>query len=336
MFSGTYNRNTFHGGDLTDAGQRYGTQAPAWVDLSTGINPTPYPIPDITSAAWHRLPAAELETNLLKSARNYYNLSDNAALIAAAGTQSLIQILPYLKDPTEVAIITPTYAEHQICWQRAGHRITECNSLTDVPDTCTIVILVAPNNPTGTVYDIDDLTELSKKLPPRGGLLVIDEAFMDVSPDYSFGSALPGTGVIVLKSFGKFFGLAGVRLGFAAGDHNLITQLKDRLGPWAVSGVAMEVALKAFNDTRWITQTRNRLAADRKRLENMLSKAHLTVLGGTDLFSYVRAEQALQMYEHLCQNHILIRPFANTPDKLRFGHPASANDWDRLAEALRI
>ncbi len=336
MFTGTYNRNSFHGGDLTDAGQRYGTGAPAWIDLSTGINPSPYPVPDIPPAAWHRLPSGEMETRLLKSARNYYALSESAALVAAAGTQSLIQILPYLKAPAQVAIVTPTYAEHEICWQRAGHRITECSSLSDVPDTCDIVILVSPNNPTGTLYDINDLKALANQLSLRGGLLVIDEAFMDVSAEQSLCPALPGSGIIVLKSFGKFFGLAGIRLGFAAGDQALITQLKDRLGPWAVSGVAMEIAIKAFSDTQWITQTRSRLTADRQKLESMLEKAGLTVLGGTDLFSYVQVKDALQIYEQLCQHHILVRPFTQTPDKLRFGHPASAEEWDRLSKALRI
>jgi cobalamin biosynthesis protein CobC len=336
MFPGTYNRSTFHGGDLTEAGQRYGTQDPAWIDLSTGINPNPYSVPDITAEAWHRLPSADLETDLLKSARRYYALSDDATLIAAAGTQSLIQTLPYLKAPSKVAIVTPTYAEHKICWQRAGHQITECSELTDIPHMCDIVIVVSPNNPTGTVYDIEDLKALSDKLRRRSGLLVIDEAFMDVSPDHSFGPALTDTGTIVLKSFGKFFGLAGIRLGFAAGDHSLITQLKDRLGPWAVSGVTMEVANQAVNDTRWITQTRSRLSADRQRLEHLLSSANLTVMGGTDLFSYVQTKQALQLYEHLCQQHILVRPFADTADRLRFGHPACAEDWDRLTAALRI
>ena len=336
MFSGTYNRNAYHGGDLIGAGQRYGTHAPSWIDLSTGINPIPYPLPKISPDAWQRLPSSELETELLKSARNYYNIANAADLIAASGTQSLIQMLPYLVAPTEVAIVTPTYAEHEICWQRAGHQIIECRSLASVPDRCNVVIVVSPNNPTGAIYNTDDLKILSQKLRAKGGLLVIDEAFMDVSPDQSICPALPSAGIITLKSFGKFFGLAGVRLGFAAGDHDVITQLRARLGPWAVSGIAMEVANTAFKDNHWILEARNRLAADRKRLETMLSDAGLTVLGGTDLFSYAQSEKAAQIHEHLCQQHILIRPFATDPSKLRFGHPACTNDWDRLSGALRI
>lgn len=335
MQQGSYNRDIFHGGDLTAAKIQFGGDAPTWLDLSTGINPHPYPLPDISNDGWNRLPSAELENALLAAARRYYGVASDTPQLAAPGTQSLIQLLPLITPKTTVAILCPTYGEHAKCWSQAGHQVIEVTALGDIPTDCTICVVVAPNNPTGKDYPPKILGPLAEELKARGGFLVIDEAFRDVMPENSLEQGMPTDGVIIFKSFGKFFGLAGVRLGFAMGDRQLIASLNAALGPWAVSGIAMEVATAAFADTNWIADTRARLARDHTRLNAALVDAGFDLVGGTDLFSYVHKAKAAALYTHFCEAHILLRPFEHDPAKLRFGHPKNEDDWQRLFKILK-
>ncbi len=295
----------------------------------------PYPVPPLEASLWQRLPSTNTEAALLQAAGQYYGLPEFADICAFPGTQAAIQLLPRLMQPTEVAILTPTYNEHAACWRRAGHRVQEITEISHVPEKATITILVHPNNPDGRTYKRSTLLELAKTLKSRKGWLIIDEAFADVIPELSLMADLPGNGILILKSFGKFFGLAGLRLGFLAGPPDFIGVIRQELGPWAVSGVALEIGAQALSDSGWIARTRNQLTKAALQLSAMLTDAGLKIIGGTDLFCLTESPEAPALFRHLCEDAILARCFPDSPELLRFGLPDTETDWLRLEKNLK-
>ncbi|NKB19792.1 MAG: aminotransferase class I/II-fold pyridoxal phosphate-dependent enzyme, partial [Alphaproteobacteria bacterium] len=234
-----------HGGEISVAEARFGVPENEWLDLSTGINPNPYSDFELSSAALSDLPTGSALTGLLEAARKAYTIPNEAALCAAPGTQAFLQILPDLvvsKGP--VAVVSPTYSEHAHLWRVSGYPVLEVDDVKSVGDAV-VVIVVNPNNPDGRKCDVETLDALRRKLDRSGGLLIVDEAFADVTPEISMTPHAGSEGLLVLRSFGKFFGLAGLRLGFAVGPEMLINRLVARLGPWAVSGPAIEIGTKA-------------------------------------------------------------------------------------------
>ena len=324
-----------HGGDISAAAQRFGKPVNGWLDLSTGINPVPYSNLELTTAVWADLPTTGAMAGLLEAARRTYNLADNPALCAAPGTQALIQRLPEIIVPSgPVAVMSPTYSEHAHLWRVNGHPVIEVERFEDV-DAAAVVVVVNPNNPDGRRHDPRILDAVRRKLAASGGLLVIDEAFADVTPEISMTSHAEMDGLLILRSFGKFFGLAGLRLGFALGQAELINRLATELGPWAVSGPAIEIGTRALRDESWIDQTRNFLAASRTGLDKILSSAGLKIVGGTDLYVLTRTENAAFLCEKLGRAGILVRAFEDQPEWLRFGLPGNNAEFERLENALR-
>jgi cobalamin biosynthetic protein CobC len=329
-FSGVL-RVTDHGGALGRAAARFGG-GDDWLDLSTGINPWPYPVPSLAPEAWHRLPD-EVGLDALKAAaRGGYGAPAAASLAVAPGSQALIQCLPRLMRPCHVAVVGPTYAEHARCWRLAGHRVSEVEDLF-VADA-DVVVVVNPNNPDGRCLSPGQLTKAAVGQAARGGLLVVDEAFAEVTPTCSMVSRAGMAGLVVLRSFGKFFGLAGLRLGFAFAPADLVERIEDAFGPWAVAGPALEIGRTALGDAAWITATRTKLVAAAADLDRLLAKHGLDVLGGTALFRFVRTARAEALYEQLGRRHILIRAFAATPERVRFGLVPRADAMARLDDAL--
>jgi len=321
-----------HGGDLTAAELRFGRPEQGWLDLSTGINPFSYPLPELPPARWERLPDNNLETALRFAAADYYGLEDPEQVVPASGTQILIQLLPRLRSFSSVAIVGPTYGEHTTCWVNAGHQVMPCETLDRIVDA-DVVVVVNPNNPDGRQHDPQRLLEIADKLAQRGGLLIVDEAFGDVTPELSLAAHV-GPGLMVLRSFGKFFGLAGLRLGFALCDLATARMLRQVIGPWLVGGPALEIGRQALSDTAWIAATRQKLAEETQLLDQIIQDAGLSVLGGTTLFRLVNAGRAWALYEFLGQRGILVRPFAASPRWLRFGLPPGKPGRDRLRAAL--
>ena len=321
-----------HGGNLSAAKAIFGEDIPGgWIDLSTGINPVPYPASALSPGALNRLPEPADEQALIAAARGYYGAAPNANVIAAPGTQALIQWLPYVRRIGRVDVVAPTYGEHAPRWADAGHTVRNINTLDDAD--ADVVVIVNPNNPDGRTAPRDALILAAERQAARGGLLVVDEAFADVAPKASLtGTAM--NGLVVLRSFGKFFGLAGLRLGFAIGDKAITEALADKLGPWAVSTPALDIGRAALNDTTWQMTTRARLIADAAKLDNLLRVAGLVLMGGTDLYRLVETEDADTLYHSLGQAGILIRTFPTHPRWARFGLPATDAQWDRLATAL--
>ena len=321
-----------HGGDLNLAAARFGQPADGWLDLSTGINPFAYPVPPLPPVVWQHLPDSGDDLTLREVAAASYGLSDPDQIAAAPGTQAVLQLLPRLRPFSQVAVIGPTYAEHARSWGNAGHNVIAAETLDRTSDA-DVVVLCQPNNPDGRRFDPARVLELAEHLGHRGGLVVVDEAFVDCTPELSLAPYVR-PGLLVLRSFGKFFGLAGLRLGFALAEPQLARLIRQSLGPWAVSGAAMAIGAMALADQEWIAATRRRLPQEMAALNAVLGRAGLSIAGGTALFTLVNASRAWALYEFLGQRGILARPFAMAPRWLRFGLPAGDEERHRLATAL--
>lgn len=318
-----------HGGEIDSIAQRYGLPRDHWLDLSTGINPNAYPVPALAGDYWRRLPDSGLMAWLEESAAEYYGVAEPDSIAATPGSQAAIQWLPRLLPRTRVCIIEPTYGEHRLCWAAAGHEVLAASDLDAIADNARIVIAGNPNNPDGRVHDPERLLGLA-----RDRLVIVDEAFADSTPEISLAGQAGRPGLIVLRSMGKFFGLAGMRLGFALGPVSLIEPLRRALGPWAVSGPAAAVGAIALADSIWVRDTRVRLAAAAARLDGTLIRARLTIRGGTSLFRLAEHAGAADLFEHLATTGILARRFAQHPTWLRFGLPGNDLEFDRLLKAL--
>jgi cobalamin biosynthetic protein CobC len=323
-----------HGGDLTEAIAQYGGAPEMWLDLSTGINPRPWPIPTLPQTIWQRLPSRADESALLEAARIAYTIPDDVAIAAAPGTQMLIQWLPRLLPPGAAAIVSPTYNEHVAAWTAAEHEVVAITTLDGIPEHIRHVVIVNPNNPDGRVFDCAALADLARTLRARGGWLVLDEAFADVDPACSAVGLCRDLPVLVLRSFGKFYGLAGLRLGFLIGPPDAIAHYRSALGPWACSGPALAIGSAALRDRNWADSTRQQLAQQARKLDAILTAAGLTGAGGTALFRLVRHPHASSYHDALAAQHIWCRKFIWADDLLRFGLPPDQAGLERLADAL--
>lgn len=319
----------WHGGDLATARALFPEAPQPWVDLSTGINPIPYPLPALPLSLWTRLPGADDESALVAAARKAYRVPAHADIVAAPGTQILIELLPRLAPAGSVAILGPTYAEHGHAWRKAGYAVAETVTPAEAAAT---MIVVNPNNPDGRVLSQAELTSLAAHCVSNGGLLVVDEAFADFTPETSIIPGLPA-GVIVLRSFGKTYGLAGLRLGFAIGAPEPMAQLKAALGPWSVAGPALHVGALALSDADWLAETGRERARDAARL-NALLAPHGRIVGGTTLFRLLETSQAAMLFGRLGRHGVYVRRFQNVPGRLRFGLPGDEAGWSRLRAAL--
>ncbi len=321
-----------HGGDLAAATAAFGAPPDGWVDLSTGINPWPWPVGGAVMETARRLPDSGLLARLREEAARAYGASGPAFVAPAPGTQALVQWLPRLRPACRVTVVAPTYAEHARSWRAAGHRVALREDLPD-PGDADVVVLTRPNNPDGRIADRGEVLALAGALGERGGRVVVDEAFADVAAGLSLIPDSP-PGMTVLRSFGKFFGLPGLRLGFAVAEPETAAALRDALGPWPVSSVAAETAAAALGDAAWRERTRHRLAAAAERLDAVLETAGLEVAGGTTLFRHCRHDRAQDLHARLARAGILVRRFPEEKRFLRVGLPGPEAHWRRLERAL--
>ena len=322
-----------HGGDLARAEAAYGRPRGGWLDLSTGVNPHAYQLPPIPSSSLTRLPEPPEIERLLDAARTAYGWPSNASVAAGPGAQAMIQLLPYLRVRGSVAVVGRTYEEHAYVWARAGHQVTICDMQT--AEDADVVIIVNPSTPFGRMSSPETLQKLAERLSEREGLLVVDETFADVAPEIALGDRLASRGVVVLRSVSKFFGLPGLRLGFAAGDEEMVSELAGELGPWPVSGPALAAGLVALADEAWIATMRLRLTVDAMRLDGVLAQAGFTQLAGCDLFRAGRHTRAAAIHDSLARSGVWCRSFEERPDCLRFGLPGDDDGFSRLESALK-
>ncbi|MGD9862143.1 MAG: threonine-phosphate decarboxylase [Pseudodonghicola sp.] len=306
-----------HGGGLDAAIARFGGSRAGWLDLSTGINPVPYPLPAFTGDDWAALPDRAAQQALIDAARRFWQVPDGAAVLAAPGASALIARLPALAAPGRVRIDPPTYNEHAAGFAAQGWQVVQ-----DGPAEARV--LVHPNNPDGRLW---------RAAEADAPLTVIDESFCDICPEQSLISLTQQPGRVVLKSFGKFWGLAGLRLGFAIARPETIARLADLTGPWAVSGPALRIGAAALSDDAWARSTRARLAAEALRLDALMTAQGAAGAGGTDLFRLYRVDSAARWQERLARAHVWSRIFPYSETYLRLGLPP-ADGWARLEAAL--
>lgn len=319
-----------HGGRLRKAALDYGIAEADWLDLSSGLAPWPFPIPQIPLRAWARLP--ETDDGLEQAACDYYGA---AQVLPVAGSQMAIQLLPRLRRVGKVGVLSPCYAEHAEAWRRSGYIVREVleQEVEFFLDSLDVLVVVNPNNPTGLSLTPARLLDWHARLAQRGGWLVVDEAFMDNTPHLSLAAHSHQIGLIVLRSFGKFFGLAGVRLGFVLAERKLLRLLAEQVGPWAVSGPTRVLGQACLQDTENHTRQRVRSDEASERLAALLERYGFKPQGGCALFQWLITEDADTLHDFMARRGILLRLFTHN-SSLRFGLPADAAEELRLAEAL--
>jgi cobalamin biosynthesis protein CobC len=317
-----------HGGNLDVARSRFGGRLREWIDLSTGINRRPYPVEQLQARHFTELPSrSELEA-LHEAARQAY--ATRAPIAAAAGAQGAIQLLPRLVPRGRARILAPTYGEFAAVLRAAGWSVEEVYGL-DGLEGADLAVVVNPNNPDGRGHCGRELLELISRV----GRLVIDESFADATPELSLASRAGQPGLLILRSFGKFYGLAGLRLGFVLGCEDDIAALARMAGPWPVSGVAIAIGRRALLDRDWASKTRARLGFGGKRLDELAQRTGWGVVGGTPLFRLYDTGDAGAAQEQLARAQIWSRTFRDRPSWLRLGLPGDEAEWQRLAAALR-
>lgn len=319
-----------HGGRLRKAALDYGIAEGDWLDLSSGLAPWPFPIPEIPLRAWARLP--ETDDGLEQAACDYYGANQ---VLPVAGSQMAIQLLPRLRRAGKVGVLSPCYAEHAEAWRRNGYIVREVQEqeVEFYLDNLDVLVVVNPNNPTGLSLTPARLLDWHARLAQRGGWLVVDEAFMDNTPQLSLAAHAHQVGLIVLRSFGKFFGLAGVRLGFVLAERKLLRLLAEQVGPWVVSGPTRVLGQACLQDTE--NHTRQRIRSDEasERLATLLERYGFKPQGGCALFQWLITDQAQTLYEFMARRGILLRLFTHN-SSLRFGLPADAAEEARLEQAF--
>ncbi len=320
-----------HGGALAAASLRHGIPVGDWLDLSTGINPAPYPAAPTAHEDYARLPDPASLAALLSSARRAYDVAEPARVVPLPGSDLGLRLLPLLVQTGRVAVLQPTYSGHAEAWANAGHTVARVASLSEA-NGADVVVLANPNNPDGRRLSPDSILAALAALPP-GGLLVVDEAFADLEPGLSLAPHLADERLVVLRSFGKFYGLAGLRLGFALGTGDIVRRLAGVVGDWPLSGPAITIGTAALSDFAWQEATRARLASARINLDALLARHDLAIAGGTDLFRLVRTDDKRALHEALAQRGIWTRIFPDLPGAIRFGLPP-VDGFNRLARAL--
>lgn len=320
-----------HGGRLRKAALEYGIAEADWLDLSSGLAPWPFPIPEIPLRAWARLP--ETNDGLEQAACDYY---DAAHVLPVAGSQMAIQLLPRLRRAGKVGVLSPCYAEHAEAWRRNGYIVREVleQEVDFFLDSLDVLVVVNPNNPTGLSLSPSRLLDWHSRLAQRGGWLVVDEAFMDNTPQLSVAAFANQVGLIVLRSFGKFFGLAGVRLGFVLAERKLLKLLAEQVGPWAVSGPTRVLGQACLQDTEGHARQRLRSDEASQRLAALLEQYGFKPQGGCALFQWLITERAEALHEFMARRGILLRLFVHN-SSLRFGLPADDAQFTRLEHALQ-
>lgn len=309
-----------HGGGVDTAVAQWGGKRDSWLDLSTGINPVPYPVEGVSNRDWTALPDTKAHAKLIQAAREFWRVPDGIDIVAASGASALIAQMPSLFSGSQVHIPGPTYNEHAAAFQVSGWKVSDDLNVSEG-----LRVLVHPNNPDGRLWSDADTDN---------DQIIIDESFADICPDHSLVARAARPGGIVLKSFGKFWGLAGLRLGFAIGHPDTLAGLRNRLGPWAVSGPAYRIGTTALRDLEWAQRARVRLANDATRLDSMMTHHGLKPLGGTSLFRLYDCPSAIDVQSRLAKAHIWSRVFPYSHTWLRLGLPPP-DGWDRLNTALQ-
>ncbi|PZQ65406.1 MAG: threonine-phosphate decarboxylase [Phenylobacterium zucineum] len=322
-----------HGGRLAAAMAAYPHAPRPWMDLSTGINPEPWRGQRASLDALGRLPDPARIAELEAVAGATFGVADPARVVATAGAETALRWLPFLLGAGGVEIVSPTYGGHERAWAVAGRQVRQITPEALAASSAEAVVLVNPNNPDGRIVARDALAEAIEARSGRGLWTIVDESFVETRPELSV-AGLTADRLVVLRSFGKFYGLAGLRLGFMVAAPDVAARLRQVQGDWPVGAEAVSMGLRAYADTAWQARTRAELQRRAGELDGQLARAGLAVIGGTSLFRLVCTQDAAAVFDRLCHAGVLTRPFPMRGDWLRFGLPAQ-EDVSRLAIALR-
>ena len=315
-----------HGGNLDEAIALFGGTSTDWLDLSTGINPEPYPVLTLPSEVWTTLPSKARMLDLSRAAATAYDTC--ARVTPINGAQGGIQMVPWLRPPGHAAVLVPTYNEHAATLRASGWQVVEVSTIAALSGA-DLAVVVNPNNPDGRCAPPEVLRQLSHRV----GLLIVDESFADPKPETSIAANLDQDNIVVLRSFGKFYGLAGLRLGFALANGGLADLLAGQAGPWPVSGPAIEIASRALLDHNWQTRTKKALQAGAERLDTLASSVGWQLVGGTSLFRTYEASDSAAAQEALAKNKVWSRIFPYSSSWIRLGLPPQ-DRWKQLERAF--
>ncbi len=321
-----------HGGAISKAALKYNIPVSKWLDLSTGINLNGYPVNNIPVTAWLKLPDCDHE--LIQAAKLYYNTE---FLLSCNGSQSVIQLLPRLRNLSKIGLVFPSYNEHEYAWSKHKHQINyiDPDNILQAAYDNDVVIICNPNNPSGRFYPVNELLECRNLLMAKNGWLIVDEAFIDADKEANSLTGLTDKkGLIVLRSIGKFFGLAGARVGFVVAEPTFLALIQNELGPWSVTGPSQYIVTKALLDTKWQNENILDLKQRSQRLKKTLQLCNLSITGSTNYFHWIINDKAYLIQNILANQAIWVRLFDN-PLSIRIGIPALESDWDKLQEALK-
>lgn len=319
-----------HGGNIDEAIIDYGGHEVDWIDLSTGINPECYPIPKFSDTDWRDLPTVteirKLESLISSQFKTF------SSVMLTPGSQIAINLLPMLFKKQIVGILEPTYSDYFVSFANAGFKVYSCKNLKELFKS-KIAILVNPNNPDGKNYDVKDLIVLSKKV----NVLIVDESFVEASETSSIISYInqETNNIIVIKSFGKLYGLAGLRLGFVFSGRSLIKEFKKVFSFWPVSKVSIKIASKAVIDSKWMIRTQIKLKKKAKILDDIMKSIDFELVGGTNLFRLYSTPNSLSSQKFLAKKFIWSRIFSYSEKWLRLGIP-SDDDLKKVQIKLKI
>ncbi len=328
-------RDADHGGALDRMQAAFPDAPGAWIDLSTGINPWPYRGWSLRADAYDHLPLRAAYSTCRNALADLLNAARDTVCLSP-GSELLIRMLPIWLAPRRVAVLSPTYGDHAAVWRRAGCEVIESPDPLAMTDQVDLIALCNPNNPDGRTFAPEILLATREALAKKGGWLIVDEAYCDLAPELSLASYGGQEGLIILRSFGKFYGLAGLRLGALIAPQSLIDHVSQHLGVWPVSNAALDIGAAAYRDGNWQEEMRAQLRAGRLMLDRVLEANNLAVRGGTDLFRYVEVETADRAWRHLARAGIYVRRFEAQPGRLRIGIPADEIAMARLNEALSL
>ncbi len=324
-----------HGGALDLVKAMFPDAPEPWLDLSTGINPHAYPFDPPSKEAITHLPTRSAFEKCKAVMARVYG-APTKAILPTPGSEIVIRLLPTLLQGEKIAVPLPTYGDHVEVWQNAGRQVVQVSNPLETTDNADIVIVCNPNNPDGRRWSVEELRRCALQIAQQGKWLIVDEAYADLAPDQSVAHLAGQPGLIVLRSIGKFYGLAGLRLGAVLAPQEVLQSLEELLGVWAVSGPALEVGARALDDDEWAKQTRQNLNNMRNSVDTVLDHAGMKVFGGTDLFRYVEVADAEQVWRRLAEQGIYVRPFSWSDKHLRIGLPKCEAELQRLARALSL
>jgi cobalamin biosynthetic protein CobC len=325
-----------HGGRLDVARAAFPDAPEPWIDLSTGISPWGYPVPHLPGDGLRSLPDAGALSKLNALAKSTYRAPEAAVIVAMPGTDAGLSILPWLfREPKRVAVLSPAYSGHAAAWEAAGHSVSKIDHI-ERAGSAAVLIAVNPNNPDGRFTSLEELSGALPSIRRRDGLLIVDEAFADADESHSLLPLVARLDhTLVLRSAGKFYGAAGVRLGFAITSHPAAGRLRAALGAWPISAEALAFGLAALADHAWAARQRTRLREAAAALDAILEGCGFRIIGGTALFRLAEHSRCRELFIRLAGNGILTRPFRDR-SVLRCGLPGSTEETARLVDALRV